>query len=694
LKGHHLSALSRLLRPYSFITITGILAFAPVSFMLRALKNDIISIEYPINYFISQCIHNGEMPYWFNTWGMGFPLESNLTWGIYSTPQMLFSSIFNYNIYVLHIEFIFYILLAGWSMYYLLQKYFLKDEKIGQLLACCYMLSGFIIGSSQWLLYITAASFLPILLSCLMQLLQVPSKKNVLLLAIIYFMMFTSVYPAFIIITTYSLVLITVCWFLISKDTSRKKLLTLFYLSISGILAILFCLPCLYNTFELLKHMERGIPIAGNLHFFNTNYLPPSALSNFFFPFSSVKMSFPNTEGTMFHSYMGLFILLLLPATILQSFRQTNLKSFLVLAGSLFFLVASFGAILPFRNFLNVLPGFSYFRHAGIFRFFFIFAMILYVGMMLKSKSWEEIFDFKKNNYSKTIKITMLIIAFISLCVLLINIQSAKGLSFSSVNDFFKKINLSQTLIISAAIQLTLIIFLYFTATTKSYRFTKVIFAVDLIINTLLCTPYFVVSSNSIRQVNAILHSVKGFPIQSGKVNQSDATYIDKKLNTWSNVNIFHKKVSGNESYRGPLTLENFSRYTDDSAIAKQIFNHAIIFKGNDSISVNDELKLIIQRPAHIRAQVNAEEPTTITVMQNYFPGWKAYYNNKYVDFINQDKPGLTINIPKGKGRIDFIYSKKGVWISALLLHLTAIGFFLFYIYRNLKKKIRFSSIP
>jgi hypothetical protein len=320
--------------------------------------------------------------------------------------------------------------------------------------------------------------------------------------------------------------------------------------------------------------------------------------------------------------------------------------------------------------------------------------MILYVGMMLKSKSWEEIFDFKKTNYSKTIKITMLIIAFISLCVLLINIQSAKGLSFSSVNDFFKKINLSQTLIISAAIQLTLIIFLYFTATTKSYRFTKVIFAADLIINTLLCTPYFVVSSNSIRQVNAILHSVKGFPIQSEKVNQSDATYIDKKLNTWSNVNIFHKKVSGNESYRGPLTLENFSRYTDDSAIAKQIFNHAIIFTGNDSISVNDELKLIIQRPAHIRAQVNAEEPTTITVMQNYFPGWKAYYNDKYVDFINQDKPGLTINIPKGKGRIDFIYSKKGVWISALLLHLAAIGFFLFYIYRNLKKKIRFSSIP
>src|SRR5206468_11988843 len=124
------------------------------------------------------------------------------------------------------------------------------------------------------LLYITAASFLPILLSCLLQLLQLPSKTNALLLAIIYFVMFTSVYPAFIIITTYSLVLITVCWFFISKDTSRKKMLTLFYLSISGLLAILFCLPCLYNTLELLKHMERGVPIASILYFFNMIYLP------------------------------------------------------------------------------------------------------------------------------------------------------------------------------------------------------------------------------------------------------------------------------------------------------------------------------------------------------------------------------------------------------------------------------------
>ena len=164
--------------------------------MIRSLKNDVVALEYPINHFMSQCIHNGEIPYWFNTWAMGFPLQSNLTWGIFSTPQMIFCSVFNYNIYTLHIEFIFFVLMAGWTMFHLLKKYFLRDESIAVVLACCYMLSGFIVGAGQWMLYVTAAAFVPAVLNSLLQLLKFPSFNHALLFGILYFMMFTSVYAA------------------------------------------------------------------------------------------------------------------------------------------------------------------------------------------------------------------------------------------------------------------------------------------------------------------------------------------------------------------------------------------------------------------------------------------------------------------------------------------------------------------
>ncbi|HKB43126.1 MAG TPA: hypothetical protein VKC90_02010, partial [Chitinophagaceae bacterium] len=346
----------KLLRPYFFIACTGLMAFAPVSFMIRSLKNDVVALEYPITHFMSQCIHNGEIPYWFNTWAMGFPLQSNLTWGIFSTPQMIFCSVFNYNIYTLHIEFIFFVLLAGWGMFHLLKKHFLKDERIAVVLACCYMLSGFIVGAGQWMLYVTAAAFIPVVLNSLLQLLKYPSFKHALLFAVLFFLMFTSVYAALNVITSYCLLLFTGSYLLI-KEERRKKIILLKYIFIAGTMTILLCLPCLIYTLELLKYINRGNPISGNTDFFNSNYLHPYGLSTMLLPFTSVKMNFLNTEGTMLNTYMGLFVLLILPAVTLQSIKEKNRSSLIILLSAIIFLLISFGQVLPFRNALNILPG-------------------------------------------------------------------------------------------------------------------------------------------------------------------------------------------------------------------------------------------------------------------------------------------------------------------------------------------------
>jgi hypothetical protein len=677
------SAFLKLLRPYFFIGSTGLLAFAPVSFMIRSLKNDVVALEYPINHFMSQCIHKGEIPYWFNTWAMGFPLQSNLTWGIFSTPQMIFCSVFNYNIYTLHLEFIFFILMAGWGMFHLLKKYFLKDETIAVVLACCYMLSGFIVGAGQWMLYVTAAAFIPIVLSSLLQLLKFPSFKHALLFAVLFFIMFTSVYAALNIITTYCLLLFIGSYLLKLKEERRKKIILLRYIFIAGTMTILLCLPCLIYTLELLKYINRGNPISGNTDFFNSNYLHPYGLSTMLLPFSSVKMSFPNTEGTMLNTYAGLFVLLILPVAILQSIKETNRLSFIILLSAIFFLLISFGSVLPLRNVLNILPGFSYFRNPAIFRSYFIFFLIIYLGIALRNMSWENILNIN-GPYSRTLKFCFFILSWLCLVSLLFHFEALKTISFSSLPQIIKNISFSQTVFISAIFQLLLLGAIFYSSFVKRYQLVKLLFAADLIINTLLCTPYFVVSSYSLSQVNTILHSDKGFPPQSEMINQVAAIYTDEKFNSWNNVNIFHKKVSGNGSYRGPLELKNFSHYNNDGSA----FNHAIVFAKNDSISKRERVELIIQRPTHIRAQVNFNEPTTITAMQNYFPGWNAYYNNKKVEFIKLNKPGLTINIPKGKGTIDFVFSKKSVWITALLLHFFALASLMSYLYRKINRKI------
>jgi hypothetical protein len=686
------ASLKKILQPYLLISVAGLLAFAPVSFMLKALKNDIVALEYPINHFISQCIHNGKLPYWFNTWGMGFPLQSNLTWGIFSTPQLLFSSIFDYNIYILHIEFMFFVLLAGWSMFHLLNKYFVKDEKIAQLLAICYMLSGFMVGSTQWLLYITAASFIPLIICSLLNLLHTPSFKNALQFAIMYTLMFTSVYAAFNIITTYSLIIFLLIWFGISKKEKETKTVILWYIILAGGLTFLLCLPCLYYTFELLTHIERGNSITTDTAFFSSNYLHPAALSNMLFPFTSVKSDFPNTEGTMLNTYAGLFVVIFLPVAFWQMLKEKNKAALLMFGAALLFIVIAFGSIAPFRNLLNILPGFSYFRNPAIFRLYFITSLILFLGILFRNVSFAELLSFKNNQKAKIVHYTIWILIIVCFIVLLVNINKLGSLSFSSLTELIKNISWHQTLLISAFLQSIILIILLLAAKAKHFGIANFILTLDLIINTLLCTPFFSVSSYSIPEVNKILHSIPGFPLQNKKISDVATTYTDKKMNVWNNVNIFSKQVSSNNSYRGPLNLKHSYLFTSDSIRLKSLFDKPLIFVETDTTA--GTVKLLIQEPTHVQASVNIIKPTLVTLMQNYYPGWKAYYNKNETKIVTTNKPGITVSLPEGKGIIDFRYEKKGVWLSALLLHLITIIFFLWKGYELIKRKLLKSPSP
>ncbi|MGQ0739286.1 MAG: hypothetical protein ACT4OJ_09525 [Bacteroidota bacterium] len=662
-----------------FISACGILAFAPVSFMLRALKNDIVALEYPINHFISQCIRNGEIPYWFNTWGMGFPLQGNLTWGIYSTPQLFFSSAFDYNIYTLHIEFLFFILLSGWSMYYLLKQFLVKDDKIAQLLAICYMLSGFMVGSTQWLLYVTAAAFVPLVIASLLKLLRVPSFKNSVRVAVCYTLMFTSVYAAFNIISTYSIAVFLAIWLWKHRKEKEMLLLRFRHLILTTFITGVLCFPCLYFTIELLNHLGRGNAIATDTSFFNSNYLHPRALSSMLFPFSSVRMGFANTEGTMLNTYAGLFLLALLPLSVWLGIKEKSRSALLMTGAAVLFLVISFGGFTPVRQAINLLPGFSYFRNPAIFRFYFILSLILFTAIVLQNRKLSDIISEKLFRY------TLWLIAAVSLCVLLMNIKSLSGFSGLSLTGLIKNISLSQTLLVSSAIQLAVVIILITLIRSEKWSVAKLVFAGDLVINTLVCTPFFSVSSYSLPEVNNILKSEKGFPVQKRNPGDVPVTYTDQKGNTWHNINVFSKEVAVAESYPGPLVLKS----TSDQKITSG--RPLMFYTGSDSSG--HLVKITLQRPNHIRAEVRTQAAGHITLLQNYYPGWKAYINGRETEIAEKGIPGITINIPAGESVVDFRYRRTAVWLSALLVHLVVILFGLFKLKDWIKKlRIRYSS--
>ncbi|HEX2629965.1 MAG TPA: hypothetical protein VHM26_13160, partial [Chitinophagaceae bacterium] len=368
-------------KPYLFIAIAAILAFLPVASMQFTLKNDVLGIEYPIQHFMSDSLHQGEFPSWFNTWCMGFPLQSILTWGVFSTPRMLIGWLLPGNIYVFQLEFLFYIMASGWGMYKLLKTHFIADRTIALLLSCCYMLSGFTVGSSQWLLYITAMTFVPLLLYCLLSLLKKPSLKYALLFAIAVYLLFTNVHIYLSVVSFYLLfafIIAYVAAMMALKQPDRYKKIR--WLLSASLLAALLCAAPAYYTYELVQYLDRRNSIAEELAFFQSNYLHPDALSSLLVPLSSIKTTHANTEGTVLNSYIGLLPLLLLPVSVMINRKNNNRLSWVLLMASVLFLIVSFGHLTPVRGWMNILPAMSRFRHPGVLRVFFNFLFILYLA--------------------------------------------------------------------------------------------------------------------------------------------------------------------------------------------------------------------------------------------------------------------------------------------------------------------------
>jgi hypothetical protein len=651
--------------------------------MLFSLRNDVVAIEYPIQYFISEGLRNGEFPVWFNTWSMGFPLQSVLSWGVYSTPQMLIGFLTNSNIYVLHTEFIFFIITSGCCMYKLLKTHFITaDKNLSLLFACCYMLSGFTVGSSQWLLYITGMTFIPLVIYCLLSLLKKPSAKYSLLFAVSFFLFLTNVHIYITVVSSYILIiflLIYFVWLFFSKKISQEhKLKVSKHTFITFLLTILLCAAPAYYSYEVISYLSRSQPIVNDSSFFQSNYLHPEGLSSLLLPLSSIKTPYPNTEGIIQDTYIGLLPLILLPASILINLREKNKTAWYLLLVSLFFLLISFGHLTPVRGWLNVFPGMTHFRHPGVLRIFFILSYILYLAYSFKRYNLFILLQ-KGNPERKQIIVTTILLILLSSITLLLNATSLSGTWKGSAYLTVKNISNKELLIMNSLIQILFLITILFTI-YKRTGFLSFIILCELIINTLICTPFFSVSTYSVKEVNKILDLQKGFPIQKSSPYNVAATTRDNKNNFWFNTNIYRKEISNKISMPGPLIFKDVSEFISRDSIKKWLTDKKLVFINDTLLSSTDLVDIIEQRPNKVSINISLSSPKEIILQQADFPGWNAYYNNQVIGLSDSKTPFVSAIVPAGTGTLIFKFEKPGVVYSAILIHIIVLivtGFFL-----------------
>ena len=205
-----------------------------------------------------------------------------------------------------------------------------------------------------------------------------------------------------------------------------------------------------------------------------------------------------------------------------------------------------------------------------------------------------------------------------------------------------------------------------------------IVLVLDLVINCLLCTPFFTVSSYSVKETNnKLFKSTNGFPVQTESV-LNVLTSLRQNNANWYNLNVYRKEVSGLDSYFGPLTLKSF--IPPSVTGYDQMYDNPILFSTDPTTKVN----IVLQNPNKVSAFIDTKKPIEIFFQQNFYAGWKAYLNNKEIPIqIVQGIMKLTVN---ESGELHFIYKRKSLYIVAIIVNSIILLIILFHFLRKIRQ--------
>ncbi len=680
---------------YFILAAVALVCLLPVYAGYFSLKHDNIAFDLPMHYFMGSELTAGRAPIWFNTWNMGFPMQSVFCRSIFSTFFLLFSWINPSGALIFHLELVFFVALSGITFCKLLRGFGTVNRQMARILACAYMLSGFTFGSSQWIFYLSGMALMPLCMYFLLQLLHQKNLKYAILLPVSYFVLFTHTHIFMSVVATYLIAGVVVfhCYFSLRK----------FRISFSGflkqslapvlsfLLLILLCAPPVYYSLELLPFLDRSTPITRDLVVFQSDFMHPAGLITLGLPQAANKWQIPNTEGLMQSVYMGLWVPLVALIAFRNFFKKPDTLNIILIIFSLFFLLLSFGHLLPLRQALNLLPGFSYFRHPGLFRLFFIAFLLIFLARSTP-QGLNEILTGAQNR--------RLIRYYAGGLLIMVSAGLVTGWLFSediwkgSVTETLKGADSYSLLLLSSVVQAGLLAaFLILWRFRRSFIAPLIYF--DLMLNGLLCLPFHTLSSVPLRTLSAILTPVKGDPVQTEPPSSVNAYFTDKHGLRWEHYNTALKKVSADVDIYNPLAGAAVTRFLQDAA-SKSIIEGMpfLFFYGKDSTSQAESgyASVLEQTPVRIEAIIQKEVMDTLCLQQMNFPGWNAYHNGEEIPLLNNPgNPFITVFARFSPGdQVLFTYKKPLLVFWAVLLH----GIVLLTTIVILFGKMRYKLIP
>jgi hypothetical protein len=694
-------------------------AYWPVSFFIYSLKNDALNYFLPVRYQVSEAISSGHWPFWSPYFNLGYPLHGDMQSGVWNPVVQIFSLFGPYTLRTLHYETLLYIFLSGIGMFYLL-KHFAINKSVCLLIGVSYMLCGYNSDSTQFLNWISAASFLPFVILFSFRLINEDTWKAPLLAGLFLYLFFVTAYPADFIILFYLLVSFFI-WQLVQTKSYKKQRLPVFLkkLLVMSLVFILLSLPAILSYIQSLPLTERGSGASYKLAM--SNPLHPILFISYITPLPVWKASFASvTDPLERNSYFGLIVFAFFIASF---FFKTNDK-WLRFCKWGFFISAIFslGEIGGLRIVTYyILPLMDTFRHPANAKIFTIFFACCIAAIAMQQLRFQ--LNKKWLRYSSFIIALILIALFIWSCLENVNLFERtnffNGKNFSDgLKDFLDKSSFSDLLLLNIILQVPFLLILYIFSTLKiNFKILMYAGLLNVVLHTMLFTPFTVVKNSHVNYIQTLLdkNAANDYTINlnsSVQENSGDGFDLFDEIGA---RNMYNKKI-GRIDYRiTPSNLKSQNMFWNDNPrLRNLLIRYPLLYKADTVLTMSDSNKvfslidkkviLVNERtgpgslhsssgsynavvktftPNRLDVVITSEEPGIYSLFQNYYPNWKLYVDGKAAPIIRCNISFMGFKLNRGTHSVSFQYKAPAIKI-AFLISLISLLTILLLINKNL----------
>ncbi len=670
---------------YFILLLFLVIAYLPLSAFLFALKNDALTANFPNKYFFSAALHSGYIPVWNPYVNFGLPLYADPGFAFWNPITWIFGWI-GYSVPMLTIEILFYIWLAGISMYEL-GKWLGHSSRVSFCMGIMYMCGGFFVGSLQHTNFLTCAAFLPLVIKTWLDLQKSFNIKKLFFCEAALYLMATGGHPAIPFACIYFLFFIQAGILFFGDTTENRSRILIRSFKTNLIVSLGFlalAAPLLYSYFEISSRFTRSAAVI-QYSFSNTGFDPASYLS-FIFPFSTTaNIPVFSNDPLMRNGYFSLAGLICLGIVLLR--RKNTYQKIFLFSGIAMLVLSLGGAVKEFLY--PLLPLLDHIRTNGEFRVFSLLSFIV-AGSYLFAELLQGALI---KSFNRILLILSVISSGIVLCYL---IFSAPGNHASSepAMGFLSRIKwLLVEMTFSDRIFVNAIIVILITAVYFLFRkrwSIKILFPVlvmtDLVVFNWTQLP---VTGVQMLSPSAIQHYFSGVPhgipvpaLEPIIRNQSPDTKLATVIGCWS----YYSKQPGTPFQCGYPSLLNNTRIYFQSSLPDSLNQKPFVFTRTPDFK--NKLHLVSFSPSEIELSVAAEDRDSLIIMQNNYFRWKASVNGKPADIRSAAIAFMTVPLEKGINRVRFYFD------SRIILMITVFSSVLWIlimitVWRKRKREIR-----